>query len=188
MTAAAETEHGVIAAIIVLAVIFIVFAIRRKPRNAYHKLWAPLIPLVHGAAQGSRLSGNYAGMPVTARIAGAGEETPAYHYELTMTPGPSGVDWSLAYTGEKFLGTGAKTWRIKTKDEELCRRLADAGATAAIQAWADQPEIAYKSKSGTLHYWQGVAGMGDVPSPDALQAQLDLLASLAKINKQVNAR
>lgn len=186
MTAAAEIEYGVIAAIIILAIVLIVIAARRKPRNAYGKLWAPLIPLVNGTAQGSRLLGTYGGMPVAARIAGAGEENPAYHYELTMTAGSAAGDWSLAYTGEKFLGTGAKTWRVKSKDGDLAPRLTEAGAVAAIQQWADQPEISYKAKSGTLHYWQRVDGMRDVPTPEAFQAQLDLLAQLAQINQQAN--
>lgn len=186
MTTTTEIEYGVIAAVVVLLIVLLVVAIRRKGKNVYGKLWLPLIPLVNGSAQGSRLTGTYQGISLTARIGGGGEENPAYHYELTMTPGIAAGDWSLAYTGEKFLGTGAKTWRVKSRDEDLRQRLTDAGAVTAIQSWVDQPEIAYKSKSGTLHYWQRVEGMYDIPTPEQFQQQLDLLAGLAKINRQVN--
>ena len=103
-----------------------------------------------------------------------------------MTPGITAKDWALSYTGEKFLGTGTKTWRVKSRDDDLKLRLTDAGAVTTIQNWSGQPEIAYKSKSGTLHYWQRVSGPYDVPSPEAFQAQLDLLSRLAEINREVN--
>jgi hypothetical protein len=186
MTTATEIEYGVIAAVVVLLIVLLAVRALRKSKNIYGKLWSPLIPLVNGSAQGSRLSGTYQGMPLTARIAGGPYEEPSYYYELTMTLGGAAGDWSLAYTGEKFLGTGAKTWRVKSKDDDLRQRLTEAGAVTAIQSWANQPEITYKSRNGTLHYWQRVEGMYDLPTPEAFQAQLDLLAALAKINRQAN--
>lgn len=186
MTTTTGIEYGLIAAVAVVLIVLLVIARTRRGKNAYGKLWAPLIPLVNGSAQGSRLSGTYAGMPVSARLAGEGGEAPAYHYELTLTHGAATGDWALSYTGEKFLGTGVKTWRVKSKDDALARRLTESGAVTALQTWGSQPEITYKSKSGTLHYWQRVDGMYDVPSPEEFAAQLDLLSNLANLNRQVN--
>ncbi len=186
MTATHGIEYGVVAAIVVVLIVLLAVVIARRRRNVYGKLWAPLLPLVNGSARDSRLSGTYRRMPVTARIAGSGDENPSYHYELTLTPGAAAGDWALSHTGEKFLGTGTKTWRVKSKDDALRLRLTEAGAVGAIQNWASQPEITYKSKSGALHYWQRVEGMYSVPSPEEFQAQLDLLARLAEINREAN--
>jgi hypothetical protein len=158
----------------------------RKSRNIYGKLWGPLTPLVKGSARDSRLIGTYQGLPIAARIGGDGGETPSYFYELTATPGPAPQDWALSFTGEKFLGTGTKTWRVKSKDDALRQRLTDAGAAAAMQAWSRQPEITFKGKNGTLHYWEKAEGMYDLPSVEAFQAQLDLLTKLSAMNRQAN--
>lgn len=184
MTATHGLEYGVFLAFAVVIVVLIVVVSARRGKNVYGRLWAPLIPLVGGTAQGSRLSGRHHGMPLTARIAGDADENPAFHYELTLTPGLTTGDWALSYTGEKFLGTGAKAWRVKSKDDALRQRLTEVGAVAAVQDWPDHPDITYKSKSDTLHYWQRVAGAHDVPTPEAFGAQLDLLSRLAEIGRR----
>ena len=65
-------------------------------------------------------------------------------------------------------------------------RLSATGAVDAIRAWPSQPEVTYKSRGGTLHYWQRVEGMYAVPTPDEFRAQLELLARLARINRQAD--
>ncbi len=186
MTATTEIEYGVSAALVVIAAVLAAARFARKSRNQYGKLWAPLAPLVNGTAHGSRLSGTYQKMPVLARIGGGSDEEAEFFYELTLTPGPAPKDWALSFTGEKFLGTGTKTWRVKSKDDDLRQRLTDAGAAAAVQNWPSHPEITYKGKNGTLHYWKRAEGMYDIPSVEDFQAQLDLLAKLAQFNRQTN--
>lgn len=182
------TEIELAAGIIVAAVPIVLLIARflRRANDQYGRLWGPLAALVNGSAQGSRMTGTYQEMPVTARLTGGGEDDAAYYYELTMTPGPAPSDWSLAFTGEKFLGTGTKTWRVKSKDDDLRQRLTDAGAVAAIQDWPSQPDVTYKGKTGVLTYRSRVGGAFDLPSVEQFQAQLDLMARLSKLNTQVN--
>lgn len=174
------------AAIILVLIAAFVVRLIRKPKDRYGKRWEPLAAIIGGSAQGSRLKGSYQGLPIMARIGGEGDETPNYFYEVTVTLGPAPKDWALSFTGEKFLGSGTKAWRIKSKDDDLRTRLADAGAVAAVQDWPNHPEITFKGKTGTLHYWQRASGMYDLPSVEAFQAQLELLAKLSAMNRQAN--
>lgn len=174
-----------IAAILVILIALLVVRFFRSANNRYGKLWGPLAALVGGKAQGSRLAGTYRGMPVAARITGGGEDTPFY-YELTMTPGPAPQDWSLGFTGEKFLGSGTKAWRVKSKDDGVQRRLSDAGAALAVQNLSGQPDITYKGKNGVLTYRTQTEGAFDLPTADQFKSQLDLLAHLAELNGEAN--
>ena len=185
MRTANEAAIIAIAAVLVLLIVFLVVRFLRSANSRYGKLWGPLAALVSGKAQGSRLSGTYRGMPVAARITGGGEDTP-YYYELTMTPGPSPQDWSLGFTGEKFLGTGTKAWRVRSKDDGLQRRLTDAGAALAVQDLAGQPDITFKGKNGVLTYRTQTNGAFDIPTVDQFKAQLDLLAQLSELNGKAN--
>ncbi len=180
-------EAAIIAIAVILVILIALLAVRfvKSANNRYGKLWGPLAAMINGKAQGSRLSGTYRGMPVAARITGGGEDTPFY-YELTMTPGLAPQDWALGFTGEKFLGTGAKAWRVKTKDEGLHRRLTDAGAAQAVQSLPGQPDITYKGKNGVLTYRTQTNGAFDLPSADQFKAQLDLLAQLSDLNRKAN--
>lgn len=185
MTTANEAAIIAVAVVLVILIAFLVVRFVRSANNRYGKLWGPLAAIINGKAQGSRLSGTYRGLPVAARITGGGEDTP-YYYELTMTPGPSPQDWALAYTGEKFLGTGTKAWRVKSKDDGLQRRMTDAGAALAVQTLTGQPDITYKSKNGVLTYRTQTNGAFDIPSLEQFQAQLDLLAQLSELNSKAN--
>lgn len=158
----------------------------RRPRDRSVAAWAALAPLVSGATRANVLSGAYEAMPVRARIVGDGSEGNPYAYEVSFAPGPQGQNWSLTWTGQKFLGTGEKTWRVKSKDELLAQRLTDAGAAAALQGWAGTPEITYNAKSGNLEYRDRAEGEYAVPTPEQFRAQLTLLSWLAQMQREIN--
>lgn len=185
MRTANEAAILAIALALVILIAFLIVRFARSANTRYGRLWGPLAALVNGKAQSSRLAGTYRGMPVAARITGGGEDTP-YYYELTMTPGPSPQDWSLGYTGEKFLGSGTKAWRVKSKDDGLQRRLNDAGASLAVQSLTGQPDITFKGKNGILTYRTQTNGAFDLPTADQFKAQLDLLAQLSELNGKAN--
>jgi hypothetical protein len=133
------------------------------------------------------MTGSYDGKPVQARINSVGgDDSTKYYYELTMTPGPQGKDWSLSYTGDKLLGLGQKSWHVKTKDEALKQRLIDDGALALIERWSGYPDVSYKANKGVLKYEHEVRNMHALPAPEQFKQQLDLLNRLAQINQQVN--
>lgn len=156
---------------------------------AFKSPLSALVPLlVGGAAQENLLLGRYDGLPVRARVADAsGPDAVPDAWEVVLSAGPGSVDWSLVYTGEKFLGTGVKAWRVKSRDEELAQRLTQAGGPALLRDWVGQPQITYQAKSGALVYRVADADLPAVPAPDAFQAQLDLLARLARLNREANA-
>jgi hypothetical protein len=159
----------------------------KKANAKYAQLWAPLAGFVSGTAKGSKLTGTFNGMPAQARINAVSDDNSTdYFFELVLTPGAQGKDWSLSYTGDKLLGMGAKSWHVKTKDEGLKQRLSDGGALATIQQWSGFPEITYKSKAGTLKYSVQVNGMYAIPGLDEFKTQLELLSRLAEVNRQVN--
>ena len=177
-----------VGAIVLIAAIAVLVVVFMKKANAkYAQLWAPLASVVSGTSKGSKLTGTFNGMPVQARINAVSDDNSTdYFYELVLTPGAQGKDWSLSYTGDKLLGMGAKSWHVKTKDEGLKQRIADGGAMATIQQWPGFPEVTYKAKQGTLKYAIQVNGMYALPSADEFKAQLGLLAGLADVNRQVN--
>ncbi len=183
MTTATEVE---IAVGIAVAVAGGVAAWLRRPRDRSVAAWAGLAPLVGGTTRANVLSGTYDGLPMRARIVGDGSEGNPYAYEVSFAPGPQGQNWSLAFTGQKFLGTGDKTWRIKGKDELLAQRLTEAGAAAAMQNWPSTPEITYNAKSGNLEYRDRTESEFAVPAPDRFEAQLTLLARLAQLQREIN--
>lgn len=159
-----------------------------KRNNAkYTQLWSTLAGTIQGSAQGNKLTGTYNGVPVQARINSVSDDNSTdYYYELTVTPGMQGKDWSLSYTGDKMLGLGAKSWHVKTKDEALKQRLMDAGAIRTMDSWQGHPSVVYKAKNGALKYETKVNGMFAIPSADEFKAQLDLLTHLGTINGQAN--
>lgn len=175
---------GVIALVVPLVLFF-----NKRNKEKYAQLWAPLATLINGSSTGNTMTGTYNGVPVQAKINAVSdsENSTEYFYQLTVTPGTQGQDWSLAYTGDKLLGMGKKSWHIKTKNEALKQRLTESGAVAALEQWGSYPEVAYKAKQGTLKYETKVNGMFSLPSIEQFQAQLELMQHLAQTNRQVNA-
>jgi len=178
----------IVGAVVIIALIaWGVVAWTEKANKKYQELWSAVAGTVNGTVKGNSLTGTYNGVPVQARInAVSDDNSSTYYCEITLSPGAQGKDWSLSYSGEKLLGTGAKSWQIKTKDNALKQRLAEAGALAAMQNWPVYPEVIYKSGRGSLKYEEVVGGMYAVPDAPEFQARLELLARLAEINKQVN--
>ncbi len=158
----------------------------RRPRDRSIAAWAMLAPLVSGTTRANVLSGTYNGLPMHARIVGDGSEGNPYAYEVSFAPGPQGQNWSLTFTGQKFLGTGEKAWRVKSKDELLAQRLTDAGAASAVQGWPSTPEITYNAKSGNLEYRDRADGEYAVPTPEQFGAHLTLLSRLAQMQREAN--
>jgi len=158
----------------------------RRPRDRSVAAWAGLAPLVGGTTRSNVLSGTHDGLPMRARIVGDGSEGNPYAYEVSFMPGPQGQNWTLTFTGQKFLGTGEKTWRVKSKDELLAQRLTEGGAVSAVQDWPSTPEITYNAKSGNLEYRDRAEGEYAVPTPEQFGAQLTLLSRLAQLQRALN--
>jgi hypothetical protein len=174
---------GMVALLVPLIIWF-----NKRANQKYAALWATLSGAVNGASKGNTLTGSYNGMPVQAKIRSQsdGDNSTDYYYELTITPGMQGKDWSLSYTGDKMLGFGAKSWHVKTRDEALKQRLIEAGVANSMAAWQGAPDVSYKAKGGALKYETQVNGMFAIPSLEQFTAQLDLLTRLAQVNQQVN--
>lgn len=183
MTTGLEIEIAVaVAAVVGGAIAFV----RRRPRDRSVAAWAGLAPLVSGTTRANVLSGTYDGLPARARIVGDGSEGNPYAYEVSFAPGPQGQNWSLTFTGQKFLGTGDKAWRVKSKDETLVQRLTEGGAAFALQGFPSTPEITYNARSGNLEYRDRAEGEYAVPTAEQFEGQLALLARLARLQREVN--
>ncbi len=176
-----------VGAIVFIAAIAVLVVVYLKKANAkYAQLWAPLASFVSGTSKGSKLTGTFNSMPVQARINAVSDDNSTdYFYELVVTPGAQGKDWSLSYTGDKLLGMGAKSWHVKTKDDGLKQRLAES-VLPTLEQWPSFPEITYKAKGGTLKYAIKVKSMYAIPRLDEFKQELELLARLGEINRQVN--
>ncbi len=176
-----------VGAIVFIAAIAVLVVVYLKKANAkYAQLWAPLAGFVSGTSKGSKLTGTFNSMPVQARINAVSDDNSTdYFYELVLTPGAQGKDWSLSYTGDKLLGMGAKSWHVKTKDDGLKQRLAES-VLPTLEQWPSFPEITYKAKGGTLKYAIKVKSMYAIPGLDEFKQELELLARLGEINRQVN--
>lgn len=182
MTTANEVEI----ALAVLALAGSGIALLRRPRDRSVAAWSSLAPLVGGATRANVLTGTFQGVPMRARVVGDGSEGNPYAYEVSFAPGPQGQNWSLTFTGQKFLGTGDKAWRVKAKDDLLAQRLTEGGAAAAMQGWPGTPELTYNAKSGNLEYRDRAEGEFAVPTPERFSAQLALLARLSDLQRETN--
>lgn len=179
-----NTEIEIVVAVIAVAGGAAAFL--RRPRDRSVAAWALLAPLVGGTTRANVLSGTHDGLPVRARIVGDGSEGNPYAYEVSFAPGAQGSNWSLTFTGQKFLGTGDKAWRVKGKDETLVQKLTEAGAAHAMQGWTSTPEITFNAKSGNLEYRDRAEGEYAVPTLEQFRAQLGLLARLAALQRDIN--
>jgi len=171
-----------------LIVWFIVWYVR-KAQARYAQLWPPLAALVGGAYKGHSMSGTYRGFPVRARLNAVsdGDNGTDYFWEVRLTAAAGGRDWKLQYGGERLLGFGEKRWHVAAKDDALKQRLAGTGLLAEMTNWGAHPTVAYKAKSGEFEYSEPARGAFDFPTPERFGAQLELLARLALVNRQVNA-
>ena len=159
----------------------------RKSNAEYAKLWGRIAGLVNGTSKGSRMTGTYQGAPVEAEIKMfSDDDETTYFYKLSLTPGGRGQDWSVRYGGEKLFGSGEKHWHVKTKDDALKDRLVAARVLELVAVRPQHCEVKYKAKLGMLVYQESARNARDVPAPEQFKAQLELLARLAEINRQVN--
>lgn len=184
-----NTVLWIVGVAVVIALIggLVVWFVRRS-NSKYAELWGRLREIVDGAPKGSKMTGRYAGMPLQARIdsQSSGDSSTTNYWEIVLTPGAQGKDWSLDYTGDGLLGTGEKQWRVKTKDDGLKGRLLAAGAIGALEGVDHNTDIAYKAKQGTLTYRTRVNSAFAIPGPDEFKQQLALLQRLVDINRQAN--
>lgn len=166
-----------IIAIFALAGVIIVWAWRRNNAK-FSQLWPTIAPQVNGTFKGGTLTGTHNGQPVQAKLSHVSDDdSTTYTYELSLTGTPGGRDWSLVSA------KNGNDWTIKTKDQELASRLADAGVLGLMAAWDGKPSIAYRAKQGTLIYKVNPKSQYAVPSPELFGAQLDLLDRLQAANR-----
>ncbi len=173
--------------VVVAAVVGLIVWLLRRRNDPYAEYWAPIAPLVEGKPSGNKMAGRYAGMPLEARIENKGnEKAPKYIWELELTPGARGKDWSIQHAAEGFLGTGEKKWQIKTKDEALKRRLLAAGALGGVDHLSHDVTLDYDAGDGTLTSHFPVPTRFNIPGPDEFRLNLDLLQRYVEMNKQAN--
>jgi hypothetical protein len=180
----------IFALLIVAAVAaFVVWFVKRSHAR-YTEAWGPLLPLVEGgSSKGSRMTGTYQGMPVSARVRAVSDSdnsNTTYFFEASLTGAAVGRDWAIRYGGQKLLGFGEKVWHVTTKDDALKARLEGSGEFADV-AQLGYPTVTYKARRGEILYSEQVSGMFDIPRPERFSAQLELLARLARLNSQSNA-
>jgi hypothetical protein len=139
----------------------------RKANARYAQLWPPLAALVVGAYKGNALNGTYQGFPVRARLNAVsdGDNGTDYFWEVSLTAEPGGRDWKLQYK----------------------QRLAGTGVLGELANWGAHPTVSYKAKAGEFEYRESARNSFDFPAPERFGAQLELLARLASVNRQVNA-
>jgi hypothetical protein len=172
--------------LLVLIVIGFIWYIRRF-NDRLATLWPPLAAVVGGAAKSTTLAGTYQGYPVKARMASESDDSSTdYFWEVTQTVDPRGRDWSASYTGDKLLGRGEQAWRLKTKDDALARRLADAGLLRHLEAWPTRPAISFKARNGALLYRERAKGIYNLPDSETFTRQLELLIAIARVNQEHN--
>jgi hypothetical protein len=168
-------------------VAWLVIWTNRKSNAEYAKLWGRIAGLVNGTSKGSRMTGTYQGTQVNAELKPIfDDDETTYYYELSMTPGGRGQDWSVRYGGEKLFGSGKQHWHVKTKDDALKGRLVAAHVLELVAVRPQHTEVKYKAKLGMLVYQESARNARDVPAPEQFKAQLELLARLADVNRQVN--
>ena len=159
----------------------------RKTNAKYAELWGRIAGLVNGTSKGSQMIGTYMGAMVEARIKSfSDDDETTYYYELSLTPGGRGQDWSVNYGGEKLLGFGEKRWHVKAKDDALKDRLVAARVVELVAVRPQHSNVSYKAKRGVLVYHETLRSGFDVPAPEEFKAQLELLGRLAEVNRQVN--
>ncbi len=133
------------------------------------------------------MTGTYGGIPVRvkAKAVQRGRSRVDYYYELQMTPGTHGQDWTLHYDqGLLGLGVGADGWEIKTKDERLKQCLTEAGAMNLTRSWSQNTSITYSAGKGTITYNAPIRSLHDLPTPEVFKTHLDTLTQLANVTKQ----
>lgn len=175
--------------VVVGLIVWFVVRYVRKANAKYAELWGRLAGLINGTSKGSRMTGTYMGAPVEAKINAVSDNdggATSYYYELSLVQGGRGQDWSVNYGGEKLLGFGEKRWHVKTKDDALKDRLASARVVEIVAVRPQHSHVSYKAKRGALVYQETIGGAFAVPAPEEFKAQLELLARLAEVNRQVN--
>jgi hypothetical protein len=166
------------------AVLAIVNA-RLPPAPARQATWSHVTKSVAGAWERSKICGNYQGRPVEIFVSDHGHELPLYFYHLRIKVPLKGFDWTICFDTTNFLDP-TKSWHIKTGNEPLKTRLADAGAIALVSERPEHPEVSYRADKGTLELQFYVDDDKYVPTAEDLQAQLNLMIRLADLNETLN--
>jgi hypothetical protein len=155
-------------------------------------VWQQLARVAGGSVEmssltytGSRLTGNYRGLPIRARV-GADKNmhvgystmvTHDYYFEVEAEAGAGGRDWSLLREGG-----GAEV----AADEPLRQALQQAGLPAAADGLPDGALVSYEAADGRLRWRTPIAGPAALPAPDAFARELDATHRMAEINRQIN--
>jgi hypothetical protein len=204
---------AIIVGAIVLIVLPIIFFSLKSADKRFAQLWPALAPAVGGTSgtnfKSNTMTGAYEGRSVVARtvneraLAKARDARTAavlrsegvdvyaqgglnYFFELAMTVGSQGKDWSLQYGGEGFFGGGEQAWHIQSKDEILKQSFTEQGAASMMQSWKVGDTVKYKAGPGVLTYRTAIANQYALPTPEEFKVQLALLSHLAGLNKQLN--
>ncbi len=150
----------------------------------YNKAWARLSQVVHGNVSSQHMSstlrGDYHGHPVLAMIRRGGQDTLDV-FSVEIPAGPGGRGWEIAYRSEQLLGR--ETWRVSTKDPALQSKLDAAGVATRFRDWPEHTSVHYDAAQGVLVLREEIFA----PSSEHFKAQLDLLESLAEMNRRLNA-
>lgn len=177
-----------------VGIILVIRSNARAGKKHFEDASAALLPLIAGKAEGQKMNGTYSGMAVTASMVAdmrtdVSDSTRdrVYYFSTQMAAGKGHGDWTLAYAGDGFLKTGAKSWHIETKDEALKTRLTEAGTLKAIERWQDpKSAISYSAADGWLHAQSRELFKPVWPDAAAFANHLEVLAALAECNRKAN--
>jgi len=155
----------------------------RGKRPGFERVWKPLIPVVRGKVKNGRsestMTGDYRGRPVTASLR-RGEADQPLAFSLQMPVGSSGRDWEVSRRSEQLLGPEA--WRPYTQDPALQARLESVNVAGMLRNWPNDTVVRYDARQGILTLCQQAFNQ----SAGNFKATLNLLESLAEVNRQVN--
>ncbi|MGE5674014.1 MAG: hypothetical protein ACM3XM_09000 [Mycobacterium leprae] len=173
---------GTILAVIV-AVVVVVLGLRqiKKESGVANAKLPLLLPLIQGEVQKGQVLGRYLDLPArgltfTRRV---NDETHQHWWSTQVQLGTTAA-WDLVYAGKGLMGLGQKEVLVKAKDKELKARLE---ASGLLQYMEQVPHVLEgKADLGMGYGWLcfnvRIKDGGDIPTPEAFQSYLQVLADV----------
>lgn len=190
------TLTGVVGVLILLSVAAVIaYGLYKRDMIRHERAWRPVLGMVGGKVK--------AGVnPNTTVMRGTWKSYPVVCTALPDSPlGPSQDEvahynrfiirlFGLKGAGDWRVVLGRQGWQVEAADPALAARLEAAGVSAAAYQLGlpqDNPSPAMSFSARDRHLELNAdAGHGPVPSPAGLEALLDAMLSIARINESVN--
>jgi len=163
-----------------LATLFYVVVVRRDKTRERKAAWRHVVEAIEGTYQDTKIRGTHQGKSVEVFLNNGGYEIDIYSYFIRLKVPIQGFDWRVDFIAH------SRTLEIRSDEEELKDKLAEAGLITLIQSVSGHPQVRYRADKGTIEYEMLVGDDSYVPSADEFQTQLNLLTQLAELNSKLN--